>query len=77
MPKQLSTKKVNINKSRNMSNKEVQEFSAKLKKGLELAEKQMLQEKALHGESIVVCDSDNNIVRIPATEVIAKHRAFQ
>ncbi|MBR1463846.1 MAG: ribosome recycling factor [Prevotella sp.] len=59
-----------------MSNKEVQEFSAKLKKGLEIAEKKMLQEKALLGESIVVCDSNNNIMRIPASEVIAKHKAF-
>jgi len=42
-----------------------------------LAEKKMLQEKALHGESIVVCDNDNNIVRIPASEVIDQHKAFR
>lgn len=60
-----------------MSNKEVQDFSEKLRRGLLLAEKKMLQEKALHGESIVVCDNDNNIVRIPASEVIDQHKAFR
>ena len=66
-----------INKCLHMSNKEVQDFSEKLRRGLLLAEKKMLQEKALHGESIVVCDNDNNIVRIPASEVIAQHKAFR
>ena len=60
-----------------MSKKEILEFSEKLKRGLELAEKRMLQEKALHGESIVVCDSDNNIKRIPAQQVIAEIPMFQ
>ena len=59
-----------------MSNKEIQEFSAKLKKGLLMAEVQMLKEKALLGESVVVCDSDNKIIRIPASEIIAKHKDF-
>jgi hypothetical protein len=60
-----------------MSNKEVHELSEKLKYGLELAEKRMLQEKALRGESVVVCDKDNNIRRIPAKQVIAENRIFQ
>lgn len=33
-----------------MSNKEVREFSEKLKNGLQLAERRMLEEKALRGE---------------------------
>lgn len=60
-----------------MSNKEVHELSEKLKYGLELAEKRMLQEKALRDESVVVCDKDNNIRRIPAKQVIAENRIFQ
>ena len=60
-----------------MSNKEVHELSEKLKYGLELAEKRMLQEKALRGESVVVCDKDNNIRRIPAKQVIDENRIFQ
>ena len=60
-----------------MSDKEYLDFSKRLDAGLELAEKRMLQEKALHGESIVVCDSDNNIKRIPAQQVIAEIPMFQ
>ena len=60
-----------------MSNKEVHELSEKLKYGLELAEKRMLQEKALRGGSVVVCDKNNNIRRIPAKQVIAENRIFQ
>lgn len=60
-----------------MSNKEVHELSEKLKHGLELAEKRMLQEKALRGESVVVCDKDNNIQYIPAKQVIDENSIFQ
>jgi len=60
-----------------MSDKEYKDLSRKIDKGLELAEKRMLQEKALRGESVVVCDKDNNIRRIPAKQVIAENRVFQ
>ena len=60
-----------------MSHKEYKDLSRKIDKGLELAEKRMLQEKALRGESVVVCDKDNNIQRIPAKQVIAENRIFQ
>ena len=60
-----------------MSDKEVKEFSEKLKRGLELAEKRMLQEKALRGQDVIVCDDDNVIRRIPAKEVIANNPIFQ
>ena len=59
-------KKRYTTKCNNMSNNEVREFSEKLKRGLLLAEKRMLQEKALHDETVVVCDRDNNIRYIPA-----------
>lgn len=60
-----------------MSNKEIKEFSEKLKHGLAIAEKRMLQEKALHDESVVICDKDGNIKRIPAKQVIAENPIFQ
>lgn len=60
-----------------MSDKEVKEFSEKLKRGLELAEKRMLQEKALRGQDVIVCGDDNIIRRIPAKEVIANNPIFQ
>lgn len=60
-----------------MSNKEIQEFSEKLKRGLELAEKRMLAEKALKGENVVVCSDDDTIQFIPANQVIADNVLFQ
>lgn len=54
-----------------MSNKEIKDFSEKLRRGLEIAEKRMLEEKALHGQDVIVCDAHNNIQRIPAREVLA------
>ena len=60
-----------------MSDKEYKDLSRKIDKGLELAEKRMLQEKALRGERVVVCDKNNNIRRIPAKQVIAENHIFQ
>ncbi len=55
----------------------MREFSEKLKRGLEIAEKRMLKEKALRGQDVIVCDENNNIRRIPAEEVISKNPIFQ
>lgn len=60
-----------------MSDKEYKDLSKKIDSGLLLAEKRMLQEKALRGESVVVCDKNNNIQRIPAQQVIAENSVFQ
>ena len=55
-----------------MSNKEIMVFSAKLKQGLKLAELRMLQEKALHGEDLIVSSDGKNIRHISAKELIAE-----
>lgn len=60
-----------------MSNKEIQDFNKKLLRGLEIAEKRMLQEKALKGQNVVICDANNNIRKIPAKQVIAENPIFQ
>ena len=62
-----------------MSNKEIQEFNEKLRRGLDIAEKRMLQEKALRGrgQDVVVCGADQIIRRIPAKQVIADNPIFQ
>lgn len=60
-----------------MSNSEMKQFTAKLQEGLLLAEKRMLQEKALHGQTVVVMGDDNTIQHIPAAKVIAAHPEFQ
>lgn len=53
-----------------MSDKDIQEIADKLQQGLNIAERRMLEEKALRGEDIVVCHTDNTIHRVPATEAI-------
>ncbi len=60
-----------------MSNKEIQEFNEKLRHGLEIAEKRMLQEKALRNEDVIVCGDDNVIRHIPARQVIEENPIFQ
>ena len=55
-----------------MSNKEVQELAERLRHGLEIAEQRMLEEKALRGLDVIVCDDNDNIERIPAKELIAE-----
>ena len=60
-----------------LSNKEIQDFNEKLRRGLEIAEKRMLQEKALRGQDVVVCGTDQIIRRIPAKQVIAENPVFQ
>lgn len=54
-----------------MSNKEVKSFTQKLETGLRLAEKRMLEEKALHDETIVVSSGEGQFQYIPAKEVLA------
>ena len=54
-----------------MSNKEIAEFGEKLQYGLDLAERRMLEEKALHGQDVVVCDERGNIQRIPAKQALS------
>ena len=60
-----------------MSGKEVKEFIDKLDAGLKLAEKRMLQEKALRDETIVIYSEDKGIQRIPAKQVISENIMFQ
>ena len=50
-----------------MSNKE---FSDKLKAGIELAGKRMLEEKALRGEDLIVLSDGKTIERSPARQLL-------
>ena len=56
-----------------MSDKEIFDFTERLQHGLDLAERRMLEEKALHGQNIIVCTKDNKIKHISAKKAI---RAF-
>ena len=53
-----------------MSDNDIQEFEEKLNYGLDLAERRMLEEKALRGQDIVVCHKYGSIHYIPAKEAI-------
>ena len=55
-----------------MSNKEVQDLAERLRDGLAIAEQRMLEEKALRGLDVIVCDDNDEIQRIPAKELIAE-----
>jgi len=59
-----------------MSNKEMKEFSEKLKHGLEIAEKRMPEEKALRGESIIVSSDGVTYQSIPAKQAIEEHPIY-
>lgn len=50
------------------------EFSEKLKIGIELAGKRMLKEKAMRGEKIIVSADGETIQYIPASQLVAEHR---
>ena len=65
------------NRMRTMSDKEVKEFMAKLDAGLKLAEKRMLQEKALRNETVVMYSEKDGIQYIPAKQVISENAMFQ
>ena len=54
-----------------MSEQEIKEFEEKLTAGLRLAEERMLQEKALHDESVVVQSMDGIIHHIPAKQAMS------
>ena len=53
-----------------MSNKEIKEFSEKLKYGLELAERRMLEEKALRGEDVIVSSDGKHFEQISAQQIL-------
>ena len=54
-----------------------EEFSKKLKYGLELAEKRMLQEKALRGEDVIVSRDGKTILRIPARQILKENPSLR
>lgn len=53
-----------------MSEKEILDLQDKIDQGLQLAERRMLEEKALHGQDIIVCGDDGIIQRIPAKQAM-------
>ena len=60
-------KRTRTNKKLIMTNKE---FSEKLKAGVKIAERRMIEEKALRGEDIIVSSDGKTIERIPAKQLL-------
>jgi hypothetical protein len=60
-----------------MSSTEHNQMVEKITRGLEIAEREMLTEKARNNENVIVCGDDNVIRRIPAKQVIADNPIFQ
>ena len=53
-----------------MSNKEIKDFTIKLEEGLRIAERRMLEEKALRNEDLIVSSDGKTIERIPARKYL-------
>lgn len=53
------------------------EMGRKIEHGIFLARKRMLHEKALHGQCVILTDSNGDIVRVPAKDIIASRKEFQ
>lgn len=56
-----------------MNDEELEEYLSKIQDGLKESRKLLLQEYALHDDSIVVGDDQGNVHDIPAREVLAQH----
>ena len=60
-----------LNASRIMSNNEMQELSDKLRRGLQLAEKRLLEKNARNGKLLSQGTPDGKVIYASATEFLA------
>lgn len=60
-----------------MSNKEIEAYLKTIEEGFIESERILLKEKAAKNEPVINCDENGNIVRIPAEDIIARHRQYQ
>ncbi len=51
-------------------------LTEKIERGIRIAQKRMLEEKALHNRDVVVADANGVIRHIPAKEIL-KRKEFQ
>lgn len=56
-----------------MSSKEMSDLTQKLETGLRIAEKRMLEEKALRNETVVVSTPEGSIQYLSARELLANY----
>jgi hypothetical protein len=53
-----------------MSNQEHREMVDRIVYGLQVAEREMLEEKARRGENVIVCDDSGTIRSVPAADYL-------
>lgn len=56
-----------------MSDKDLKSFIAKIEEGLAESRKKLLNEYALHDDSLVESDNEGNIVHVPARDILGHH----
>lgn len=55
-----------------MSEREIEDFINKVDAGLAEAQHNMLVEKALHNQCVVIADEQGNVLHVPAKELLQK-----
>lgn len=53
-----------------MSEREIEDFISKVDAGLAEAQHNMLVEKALHNQCVVIADEQGNVLHIPAKDLL-------
>ena len=56
-----------------MSEREIEDFINKVDAGLAEAQHNMLVEKALHNQCVVIADEQGNVLHVPAKELLSEH----
>lgn len=55
-----------------MSEQEIEDFLNKVEEGLAEAQHNMLVEKALHNQSVVISDGNGHVVTVPAKTLLCQ-----
>lgn len=56
-----------------MNEIEVEEYLRKIDEGLKETTKKLLHDYALHNDSLVVGDTEGNVLHVPAKEILTQH----
>lgn len=65
--------KLNLIKLRAMSERDIEDFLSRVDAGLAEAQHNMLVEKALHNQNVVIADEQGKVQYVPAKDLLAEH----
>lgn len=57
-----------------MTEQEIEDFIHKVEEGLQEAQYNMLKEKALHNQNVVITDGKHSVIHVPAKELLEASR---